>query len=72
MHSLSKSIMCTCVVLIIKYLVYEKECHVYKLIRTPLFLGCQINLTKALDGIQLELPKATRNFYVDGHTPISH
>ncbi|EFN81565.1 Adrenodoxin-like protein, mitochondrial, partial [Harpegnathos saltator] len=35
-------------------------------------LGCQIILTKELDGIQLELPKATRNFYVDGHTPTSH
>ncbi|XP_014478303.1 PREDICTED: adrenodoxin-like protein, mitochondrial isoform X3 [Dinoponera quadriceps] len=35
-------------------------------------LGCQIILTKELDGIQLELPKATRNFYVDGHTPTPH
>ncbi|OAD57891.1 Adrenodoxin-like protein, mitochondrial [Eufriesea mexicana] len=25
-----------------------------------------------LDGIELELPKATRNFYVDGHTPTPH
>ncbi|XP_029677499.1 adrenodoxin-like protein, mitochondrial isoform X2 [Formica exsecta] len=32
-------------------------------------LGCQIILTKELDGIELKLPKATRNFYVDGHTP---
>ncbi|XP_043281945.1 adrenodoxin-like protein 1, mitochondrial [Venturia canescens] len=35
-------------------------------------LGCQIILTKDLDGIELELPKATRNFYVDGHTPAPH
>lgn len=35
-------------------------------------LGCQIILTKELDGIELELPKATRNFYVDGHTPAPH
>ncbi|KAF7401594.1 hypothetical protein HZH68_007414 [Vespula germanica] len=35
-------------------------------------LGCQIILTKELDGIVLELPKATRNFYVDGHTPAPH
>ena len=35
-------------------------------------LGCQIVLTKALDGIKVELPKATRNFYVDGHVPQPH
>ncbi|KAH0546180.1 adrenodoxin-like protein 1, mitochondrial [Cotesia glomerata] len=35
-------------------------------------LGCQIVLTKDLEGIKLELPKATRNFYVDGHTPAPH
>lgn len=35
-------------------------------------LGCQIILTKELDGLELELPKATRNFYVDGHTPTPH
>ncbi|XP_011688116.1 PREDICTED: adrenodoxin-like protein, mitochondrial [Wasmannia auropunctata] len=35
-------------------------------------LGCQIILKKELDGIELELPKATRNFYVDGHTPTPH
>ncbi|XP_037811731.1 adrenodoxin-like protein 1, mitochondrial [Lucilia sericata] len=35
-------------------------------------LGCQIILTKELDGIELTLPKATRNFYVDGHTPKPH
>lgn len=35
-------------------------------------LGCQIVLTKDLEGIELQLPKATRNFYVDGHTPKPH
>lgn len=35
-------------------------------------LGCQIVLTKELDGIELRLPQATRNFYVDGHKPKPH
>ena len=35
-------------------------------------LGCQIILTKDLEGLELQLPKATRNFYVDGHTPKPH
>ncbi|XP_026748422.2 adrenodoxin-like protein 1, mitochondrial [Galleria mellonella] len=35
-------------------------------------LGCQIVLTKELEGIELTLPKATRNFYVDGHKPTPH
>ncbi|XP_028161284.1 adrenodoxin-like protein, mitochondrial isoform X2 [Ostrinia furnacalis] len=35
-------------------------------------LGCQIVLTKELEGMELRLPKATRNFYVDGHTPTPH
>ncbi|XP_050734999.1 adrenodoxin-like protein 1, mitochondrial [Eriocheir sinensis] len=35
-------------------------------------LGCQIILTKELDGMTLTLPKATRNFYVDGHVPKPH
>lgn len=35
-------------------------------------LGCQIILNKQLDGLEVELPKATRNFYVDGHTPKPH
>ncbi|KAL1500950.1 hypothetical protein ABEB36_006363 [Hypothenemus hampei] len=35
-------------------------------------LGCQIILTKDLDGLEVELPKATRNFYVDGHVPKPH
>ncbi|KAJ8934389.1 hypothetical protein NQ314_013430 [Rhamnusium bicolor] len=35
-------------------------------------LGCQIKLTKDLEGLEIELPKATRNFYVDGHTPKPH
>ncbi|KAJ8933890.1 hypothetical protein NQ318_001683 [Aromia moschata] len=35
-------------------------------------LGCQIILTKDLEGLEVQLPKATRNFYVDGHTPKPH
>ncbi|XP_076060085.1 adrenodoxin-like protein 1, mitochondrial [Oratosquilla oratoria] len=35
-------------------------------------LGCQIILTKELDGMVLVLPSATRNFYVDGHVPKPH
>lgn len=35
-------------------------------------LGCQIILTKELDGLELTLPAATRNFYVDGHKPKPH
>lgn len=35
-------------------------------------LGCQIVLTKDLEGMEVTLPKATRNFYVDGHVPQPH
>uniref|UniRef100_A0A8W8LS02 2Fe-2S ferredoxin-type domain-containing protein n=1 Tax=Magallana gigas TaxID=29159 RepID=A0A8W8LS02_MAGGI len=35
-------------------------------------LGCQIVLTKELEGMELTLPQATRNFYVDGHVPQPH
>lgn len=35
-------------------------------------LGCQIVLTKEMDGMVLRLPQATRNFYVDGHVPKPH
>ncbi|KXJ76825.1 adrenodoxin-like protein 1, mitochondrial [Aedes albopictus] len=35
-------------------------------------LGCQIVLTKELEGMELQLPQATRNFYVDGHKPKPH
>ncbi|XP_073969242.1 adrenodoxin-like protein 1, mitochondrial Ferredoxin 1 [Rhodnius prolixus] len=35
-------------------------------------LGCQIILTKELEGMEVTLPKATRNFYVDGHKPKPH
>ncbi|XP_028305931.1 ferredoxin-2, mitochondrial [Gouania willdenowi] len=35
-------------------------------------LGCQIILTRELDGMELTLPKVTRNFYVDGHVPKPH
>jgi len=30
-------------------------------------LGCQVLITPQLDGITITLPKATRNFAVDGH-----
>mmetsp|Transcript_27457 Transcript_27457/g.40555 ORF Transcript_27457/g.40555 Transcript_27457/m.40555 type:complete len:151 (+) Transcript_27457:139-591(+) len=35
-------------------------------------LGCQIIIDKDMDGVELEMPKATRNFYVDGHVPKPH
>jgi ferredoxin len=35
-------------------------------------LGCQITLTKELEGLTVSLPKMTRNFYVDGHVPKPH
>ena len=35
-------------------------------------LSCQIILTKDLDGIEVTLPPATRNFYVDGKVPSHH
>lgn len=35
-------------------------------------LGCQIILKKEYEGMELQLPQATRNFYVDGHKPKPH
>ena len=35
-------------------------------------LGCQITVTEGMDGSVITLPKATRNFYVDGHRPTPH
>ena len=35
-------------------------------------LGCQIILSQEIDGIILRLPRATKNFYVDGHKPQPH
>lgn len=35
-------------------------------------LGCQITVTKEMDGMKVEIPPATRNFYVDGHVPKPH
>jgi hypothetical protein len=29
-------------------------------------------VTKELEGVEFEMPKATRNFYVDGHVPKPH
>ena len=35
-------------------------------------LGCQVKVTKEFEGTKIKLPKATRNFYVDGHKPKPH
>ncbi|BAM81509.1 probable adrenodoxin [Cyanidioschyzon merolae strain 10D] len=35
-------------------------------------LGCQVIATKELDGMELTLPKATRNMAVDGYVPKPH
>ena len=35
-------------------------------------LGCQVTITKDMDGMTVRLPNATRNFYVDGHVPQPH
>ncbi|KAF8206349.1 2Fe-2S ferredoxin-type domain-containing protein [Mycena galopus ATCC 62051] len=32
-------------------------------------LGCQVKLTRELDGMTATLPSATRNMFVDGHKP---
>ncbi|EIW80093.1 ferredoxin [Coniophora puteana RWD-64-598 SS2] len=35
-------------------------------------LGCQVQLTRDLDGMTATLPSATRNMFVDGHKPTHH
>lgn len=35
-------------------------------------LGCQVLATEELDGIQVTIPSATRNFSVDGFVPKPH
>ncbi|XP_063686122.1 adrenodoxin-like protein 1, mitochondrial [Bolinopsis microptera] len=35
-------------------------------------LSCQIVLERKLDGITVQIPRITRNFYVDGHVPQPH
>ena len=35
-------------------------------------LGCQIILTKELDGVEIKIPQYSLNFYVDGHVPEPH
>ncbi|KIP01583.1 hypothetical protein PHLGIDRAFT_131195 [Phlebiopsis gigantea 11061_1 CR5-6] len=35
-------------------------------------LGCQVKLTKDMDGITAMLPSATRNMFVDGKKPTHH
>jgi hypothetical protein len=31
-----------------------------------------VKLTREMDGATVRIPKATRNFYVDGHVPKPH
>ncbi|CAI5744933.1 unnamed protein product [Peronospora destructor] len=35
-------------------------------------LGCQVIVDESFEGMTVTLPKATRNFYVDGHVPKPH
>ena len=35
-------------------------------------LGCQVIAAKEIDGLRLSLPRATRNFAVDGFVPKPH
>lgn len=35
-------------------------------------LSCQVIVTDEMDGMEIEIPAATRNFYVDGHVPKPH
>lgn len=35
-------------------------------------LCCQVQVEKYMDGMTITMPKATRNFYVDGHVPKPH
>lgn len=35
-------------------------------------LGCQVVVTEGMEGGVFTTPKATRNFYVDGHKPVPH
>ena len=35
-------------------------------------LGCQVKVSEEFEGVEFQMPKATRNFYVDGHVPKPH
>lgn len=35
-------------------------------------LGCQVTVRGEMEGEEIQLPSATRNFYVDGHVPQPH
>jgi len=35
-------------------------------------LGCQVHITKDMEGMNIQLPSATRNMFVDGHKPTHH
>mmetsp|Transcript_4124 Transcript_4124/g.5394 ORF Transcript_4124/g.5394 Transcript_4124/m.5394 type:complete len:179 (+) Transcript_4124:239-775(+) len=35
-------------------------------------LGCQVKVNEDMNGMEIRVPSATRNFYVDGHVPQPH
>ena len=35
-------------------------------------LGCQVKVSAIFEGVVVELPKASRNLYVDGTKPTAH
>ncbi|KAF8553466.1 ferredoxin [Imleria badia] len=35
-------------------------------------LGCQVYVTRDMDGVEIRLPSATRNMFVDGKKPTHH
>ncbi|KAH0831040.1 2Fe-2S ferredoxin-type domain-containing protein [Lanmaoa asiatica] len=35
-------------------------------------LGCQVHITRDMDGMEIRLPSATRNMFVDGKKPTHH
>lgn len=35
-------------------------------------LGCQVHVTRDMDGMEIRLPSATRNMFVDGKKPTHH
>ena len=35
-------------------------------------LGCQVLVTEEMAGMEVRVPAATRNFYVDGHVAVPH
>ncbi len=35
-------------------------------------LGCQVEVSELFEGVEVVLPKASRNLYVDGSKPAAH